>query len=98
MHDQNYIPPANGSPSDPQRAEQLLQQMLWLHEHEVDCEQCADNMNCLADLVVAGRSAKAALPAVYAHIRCCPHCAEVYEALITVLLAEQAGELGEIGS
>jgi hypothetical protein len=96
MSDQNINPTMNQQPDHPDRVTALLHEMLWLHAHDVDCTTCSDNMDCLAELVVAGRDPKQALPAIYAHIRCCHHCAEVYEALVAVLYAEQAGKLDEI--
>jgi hypothetical protein len=78
---------------DEQRIVSLLHEMLKMHVDQVDCTTCGDNLDCLADLVAAGHDPKQAWPAIYAHIKCCRHCGEEYQALVAVLVAEQAGKL-----
>ncbi len=80
-------------PNNEPRMLVLLQEILALHESDVDCECCGDQLECLAELVAAGGDAKKLLPAVQAHLECCHDCREEFEALLAILRAEQAGDL-----
>ncbi|MBX3085358.1 MAG: hypothetical protein KF716_27235 [Anaerolineae bacterium] len=96
MSDQHTIQPDDNSPEGRQRVVLLLHEMLQMHVDDVDCVTCGDKMDCLAELVAAGSNPKHALPAIYNHLKCCRSCTEEFEALVAVLLAEQAGKLDEL--
>lgn len=73
---------------------QLLHEMLVIHiNDDVECQDCLNSMDCVADLTVAGKDPAQALPAIMAHIKCCPHCNEEYHALVKVLVAMQTGQI-----
>ncbi len=82
-------------PTEQPRALRLLEEILSLHEVSADCdcgcETCAEQLDCLAELVANGHEAKKILPAVQAHLDCCPDCREEFEALLCILRAEQSG-------
>jgi hypothetical protein len=79
-------------PTDPPvRVVQLVERILAMHEDEIDCESCGQQIDCLAELVAVGHDPKMLLPAVQAHLECCRDCREEFEALLCILRAEQAG-------
>ena len=82
--------------SDPSKIEPrlclLLEQMLALHQADMDCETCGEQIDCLADLVAAGGDPVKVLPAVKEHLDCCPTCMEEFKALIAIIKAEQQGK------
>ncbi len=80
-------------PTNPPRALLLLQEILAMHESDVDCECCGDQLERLAEMVAAGQDIKAILPAVQAHLECCADCREEFEALLCIVRAEQSGRL-----
>lgn len=96
MSDQHTIQPDDNSPESRAPIVALLHEMLLMHVDDVDCATCEDKLDCLAELVAAGRNPKQALPAIYNHLKCCGSCYEEYEALVAVILAEQAGKLDQL--
>lgn len=54
----------------------------------IDCETCAQQFHCLAELVAQGANAAELLPAVEEHIRCCRDCREEFEFLVAMLKAD----------
>lgn len=65
-------------------------------EHQdggIDCETCSMQLNCLAEMVARGAAMTQILPAVTAHLECCPDCREEYEALLCIMIAEDKGLL-----
>ena len=75
------------------RAIRLLEGILALHEKgtECDCDTCNEQLDCLAELVAVGHDPSKLLPAVQAHLECCPDCMEEFKALLCILRAEQSG-------
>src|SRR5882762_9301708 len=57
--------------SEAPRVLKLLQEILSLHEAEVDCETCNQQIDCLAELVSVGHDPNKLLPAVQEHLDCC---------------------------
>ncbi len=76
---------------DETRILRLLQEILDLHESEMDCETCNEQLDCLAELAAVGHDPKKLLPAVQAHLECCADCREEFEALLCILRGQQAG-------
>ncbi len=83
---------AKSSQPTPPRAVHLAQGILALHEAEIDCEDCCDQLDCLAELIAKGHDSRDLLPAVQMHLECCADCREEFEALLVILRAEQAGK------
>jgi hypothetical protein len=71
--------------------DKLLQSILRAHEDGMDCETCNSEFECLAEQVAAGGDIHALLPAVEAHLVCCADCREEFEALVSILRAENGG-------
>lgn len=59
----------------------------------IDCEQCCKEFNCLVEMVATGAELRQLLPAVEAHITCCADCREEYQALLSIIMAENGGML-----
>jgi hypothetical protein len=59
----------------------------------MDCEQCCRQFNCLVEMVAAGTQLRDLLPAVEEHLACCRDCREEYQALLSIILAENNGLL-----
>ena len=84
--------PKSGQPVKQPRLIRLLAEILSLHEAEIDCDACGNQIDCLAELVAVGHDPNKLLPAVQAHLECCVDCREEFEALLAILKAEQAGK------
>ncbi len=70
----------------------LLQFILAAHEDEpMDCEACAAQFDCLAEQVASGADIRVLLPQVEQHLRCCSDCNEEFQALVSIITAENAG-------
>jgi hypothetical protein len=54
----------------------------------IDCDQCAQHFCRLADLVRAGAPVAELLPEVQRHLDCCSECTEEFQALLTMIEAQ----------
>jgi transcription elongation factor Elf1 len=59
----------------------------------VDCEICEQQFDCLAERVVAGADLRDLWPEFAEHIGGCKDCAEIFNAMLAILRAEESGEL-----
>ncbi|MBK8024677.1 MAG: hypothetical protein IPK19_25445 [Chloroflexi bacterium] len=57
----------------------------------IDCETCGLHFHHLADLVARGASVNQLLPEVQQHLDCCPECNEEFQALMSIIIAENRG-------
>ena len=71
----------------------LVEKIYSLHEAELDCESCDEQLDCIAELAAVGYEPSLLLPAVQKHLDCCSSCRETFRALLCILKGEQAGEL-----
>jgi hypothetical protein len=71
--------------------DKLLHNLLISHDDHMDCVSCSEQFDCLAEQVAAGADIGALLPAVEAHLACCPDCREEFEALVCIIRAEDDG-------
>jgi hypothetical protein len=63
------------------------------HPRELACEDCFEQVDRFAELVLAGRDAAEAMPLVHEHLEHCPECKDEFEVFLDVLRAsESAGE------
>jgi hypothetical protein len=77
---------------DDERLKRLLEAIFSVHQTEtIDCDTCADQFDCLVDLVNRGVKLRDLLPAVEEHLRCCPDCNEEFLALVAILREETRG-------
>jgi hypothetical protein len=57
----------------------------------IDCETCSQKLASLAELVANGAKLHELLPAVEEHLQCCAECNEEYQALLSIIIAENSG-------
>jgi hypothetical protein len=77
-----------------QRLRKLIEAIYLAHQDsEMDCERCAQELDCMVENVAAGAKLADLLPAVEAHLKCCADCREEFEALLVIIRAENRGEL-----
>ena len=75
----------------------LLQCLITTHEEDhMDCESCGEQFECLAEQAALGADIRVILPAVEQHLACCPDCREEFEALVSIIRAENRGEISPI--
>jgi predicted anti-sigma-YlaC factor YlaD len=73
-----------------ERLKRLIEAIFVVHQNEdiCDCDTCAQQFDCLVELVNSGANLRDILPAVEEHLRCCPDCSEEFQALASILRAE----------
>jgi hypothetical protein len=70
----------------------LIENIFETHsDGGLDCETCSKQFNCLVEMVTSGVELRDLLPAVEQHIACCPDCREEFQALLSIILAENQG-------
>ncbi len=71
------------------RFQKLIECLSSVHEDGgIDCGAAGKEFECLAEQAVLGADIHFILPQVAAHIDCCADCREEYDALVTILQAE----------
>lgn len=77
-----------------ERLHKLIDAIFDSHaDTDVGCDVCDQHLHRLWDLVMAGAELRQLLPAIEAHLACCPECREEYDAFMAIMRAEQAGLL-----
>lgn len=74
--------------------QKLIKDIFDTHNDDdavMDCESCAGHLCNLAELVSAGADLCQLIPAVEAHLKCCPDCREEWNALVCIIRAEKDG-------
>jgi anti-sigma factor RsiW len=70
-------------------AEQAIDRLLGPAEAEVSCDDCFAQLDAYVDREVLGGDAAQRMPALAAHLRGCPACAEDHDSLRAFVLAER---------
>ena len=70
---------------DPQFLKQLVKGIASTHDDEMQCGECFDQLDCFAEMVLAGKPAAEAMPLVQDHLNRCGACKEEFEALLDAL-------------
>jgi hypothetical protein len=73
--------------ADPEFVKQMVRGIISTRPDELGCEECFEQVDRFADMVLEGMDAKAALPLVQDHLDRCNDCREEFEALLTALRA-----------
>lgn len=73
----------------------MVEAIFAAHQDDIDCEGCDAEMPHLVELIEAGEDPSLLLPAVQEHLNMCKDCREEFEALLSVVRAENAGLLAE---
>ncbi|HRE46899.1 MAG TPA: hypothetical protein PLD47_04180 [Aggregatilineales bacterium] len=84
-----------GSTTPDERALSLLKKMLTAHDTDIECSDCAESMDCLAELLMNGGKPDGALEVAEHHIQCCGCCRAEFNALLAILRMEQNPETTE---
>jgi hypothetical protein len=73
----------------------LLDHIFQTHEDGsgMDCESCQNQFECLTEKITNGAMLHDLWPEIEAHLACCPECNEVFQAMLSILRAEQDGAL-----
>lgn len=82
-------------PNGADRLSKLLQAILSAHESHLSCDQCVDQMDCVAEFVVAGGHPEGTMQTILNHIECCTCCKAEFDALVAILRMEQQAEQTE---
>jgi hypothetical protein len=62
-----------------------LVEVLSTRTHEIDCDECHDQLDLFVEITLSVESAAEAMPLVQCHLDHCQCCREEYEALLTVV-------------
>ncbi|MDX9866269.1 MAG: hypothetical protein RBT34_15810 [Anaerolineaceae bacterium] len=70
---------------EPQFLKQVVKGIALTHSEEWNCDECFDQLDCFAEMVLAGKPAAEAMPLVQDHLDLCGPCREEFEALLDAL-------------
>jgi hypothetical protein len=83
--------PENGAGTRPLADADTLKQMvrgiMTTRPDEVGCDECFNQVDHFAEMVLSGKDAAEAMPLVQDHLDRCGDCREEFEALLTALHA-----------
>ncbi len=65
----------------------IVRAMLSLHNDDIGCQDCFDQVDHFADMVASGQDAASIFPLVQRHLELCPPCREEFQALLSALKA-----------
>lgn len=66
----------------------MVRNIVSTRPDEIGCDDCFEQLNRFAELVLAGQSATAMMPLVQHHLDHCMDCREEFEALLRALRAQ----------
>jgi len=88
---QGIHPSAKGSVTatmpDPETIKQIVRGVATTRSDEIGCDECFDQVDQFAEMVLVGKNAAEALPLVQDHLTRCGDCREEFEALLETLRA-----------
>jgi predicted anti-sigma-YlaC factor YlaD len=70
---------------EPQFLKQIVRAIVDTQPEEMDCDQCFEELDFFAEMVLAGKPAEEAMPLVQDHLHRCGPCREEFEALLDAL-------------
>lgn len=65
----------------------LIKSIATTQEDEIGCEECFEELDTFAEMVLQGKDAEAAMPLVKDHLERCHNCHEEFNALLDALKA-----------
>ena len=68
----------------------MMHNVISTRPDEIGCDDCFEQLNHFAELVLAGQPAAVLMPLVQDHLDRCADCREEYEALLRALKASAA--------
>ena len=60
----------------------MIKALAATHQDEIGCDDCFEQLSEFADLKLANKSPKKAMPLIHDHLMKCKDCREEYEALL----------------
>jgi len=63
----------------------LVFSIFRTHREEIGCDECFEQVDLFAELVLAGKDAAKVMPHVYQHLAICKACREEFEMLLASL-------------
>ena len=75
------------SSADPEVIKQMVRGIVTTRSDELGCDECFEQVDRFAEMVLDGRDAAEALPLVQDHLNRCSDCREEFEALMDALQA-----------
>jgi hypothetical protein len=72
-------------PPDPDLLKSMVRGIVATRSDEIGCDECFEQVDRFAEMVLEGRNAAEALPLVEDHLKRCDDCREEFEALLTAL-------------
>ena len=69
----------------PVTLKRIVSSALSARSDEIGCDECVEQFDRFAELVLAGKSAAEAMPLVQHHLDRCRDCREEFEALLAAL-------------
>jgi hypothetical protein len=75
------------APADTEMIKQMVRSIVTTRSDEIGCEECFQQVDRFADMVLEGRNAAEAMPLVQDHLNRCHDCREEFEALLEALRA-----------
>ena len=75
------------SATDPEVIKQMVRSIVTTRSDELGCDECFEQVDRFAEMVLDGRDAAEALPLVQDHLNRCVDCREEFEALVDALQA-----------
>lgn len=65
----------------------ILESISTTKDVEMDCEECFEELDCFAEMKLAGKNPSEAMPLVEDHLQRCGGCFEEYQALLDAIQA-----------
>jgi hypothetical protein len=72
----------------PSFLQMLIGMVIGTRQEELSCDECFEQVDRFAEMMLEGKNAAEALPLVEAHLQGCAECKEEFEALLTALRAQ----------
>ena len=72
---------------EPATLKRIVHSAITARPDEIWCDDCFEQLNQFAEMVLAGKDVAEAMPLVQDHLNRCRDCREEFEALLTALRA-----------
>ena len=72
---------------EPATLKRIVHSALTARPDEIGCDDCFEQLNQFAEMVLAGKDVAEAMPLVQDHLNRCRDCREEFEALLAALRA-----------
>ena len=72
---------------DPSMLKNLIRSITTTQENEIGCEDCYEELDIFAEMVLNGKDTETAMPLVKDHLKRCHNCHEEFNAFLDALQA-----------